>query len=384
MTFAMLAQSYLARCRETGDLADAARAEQAARRSLQIRTAHNLDAFSVLGQCLLTQHRFSEALQIAQAVLARRPDERQALYTAAEALMETGEYTAAKRTLEQDPRVYSDPFGRALRARLVEISGRPAQALRELEQAARQAETAISMPPTTAAWFFVRLGTLHASLGHAELARSSFGRALELFPQDYRAMAGIARLEACRQRWHEAIDWATRAAARVPAPDTLAILGDAFAGAGRAAEAEKQYALIDSMARLAKAQGAVYDRTRALFLADHRRRLDEAEVLARRELLHRHDIYTYDALAWVCFQRGRLLEADRAIRRAMASGTKDAVLYYHAGRIAAARGDRSRAQEMLARSLALNPEFHPSAPEIARRLLANMGAGPVRARVSDL
>src|SRR5437868_3509031 len=58
----LLAGAYLQHCRETGDLADAVRAERAARESLAIRVRHNVAARDMLGLSLFTQHRFAEAL----------------------------------------------------------------------------------------------------------------------------------------------------------------------------------------------------------------------------------------------------------------------------------------------------------------------------------
>src|SRR5689334_10658802 len=64
--YALLAGAYLQRGRETGDVADAVKAEQAARRSLKIRERGNAQALSLLASSLLTQHRFREALAAAE------------------------------------------------------------------------------------------------------------------------------------------------------------------------------------------------------------------------------------------------------------------------------------------------------------------------------
>ena len=61
-----LAGAYLARQRETGDIADAVRAEAAARRSLAILSRNNGGAWAKLARGLLTQHRFPEALDAAR------------------------------------------------------------------------------------------------------------------------------------------------------------------------------------------------------------------------------------------------------------------------------------------------------------------------------
>src|SRR4029078_10015062 len=71
---ARLASLYLQRSRETGDPRDAIRAEQAARRSMRNRDAHNTQAMQVLSSSLLAQRRFVEALRVARDVRDRTPD----------------------------------------------------------------------------------------------------------------------------------------------------------------------------------------------------------------------------------------------------------------------------------------------------------------------
>ena len=61
-----LAGAYLARQRETGENADAVRAEAAARQSLKILPRHNAIALNRLSRSLLAQHRFPEALDLAK------------------------------------------------------------------------------------------------------------------------------------------------------------------------------------------------------------------------------------------------------------------------------------------------------------------------------
>jgi len=80
-----------------------------------------------------------------------------------------------------------------------------------------------------------------------------------------------------------------------------------------------------------------------------------------------------NALAWALLANGREAEADAAIRTAMAIGTQDALLYYHAGTISEALGDESRAREMLTLALNLNPGFEPWQANRAREALRGLG-----------
>ncbi|HEU5169086.1 MAG TPA: hypothetical protein VFU46_01040 [Gemmatimonadales bacterium] len=58
---------------------------------------------------------------------------------------------------------------------------------------------------------------------------------------------------------------------------------------------------------------------------------------AEAELRERHDIYGWDVYAWALHEAGRHDEAERAMMRALAPGTRDPQLAAHARAIAAAR-----------------------------------------------
>jgi tetratricopeptide (TPR) repeat protein len=370
---AMLAQFYLQRVRETGDIADALKAEQAARASLSIRTRNNLSAAYALTQSLVTQHRFAEALRLADRIALADPASPQARRLCAEIRVELGDYKGAEAVLARKPILAEDGSLKALRARLLDLRGQSAQALPLLRQAQAEADRNMDLPRENVAWFHLRVGDLCASTGKVEEAEKAYREAVDLFPNDYKAMYALARLAAGRKQWQEAVTWGSRAAEIVPAPETLALTGDAYVEQGRTADAERQYRLCEAIGRLAKAQGVVYDRQRALFCADHNRHLNEALRLARRELKARRDIYAWDTLAWVSYKAflqsdktdgtgqspGLLAEAQASMKQALALGTQDARLYFHAACIARAAGKTTDAETLLTHSRALNAAFYP-------------------------
>ena len=98
----------------------------------------------------------------------------------------------------------------------------------------------------------------------------------------------------------------------------------------------------------------------AQFWCDHDRNLPEALDLARKELDVRHDVHSYDVLAWALCKNGRFKEAEAAMNQALKLGTADARFFYHAGMIQLGLGRSEKARAYLKRSLALNPGFSPS------------------------
>jgi predicted Zn-dependent protease len=86
----------------------------------------------------------------------------------------------------------------------------------------------------------------------------------------------------------------------------------------------------------------------------------------------RHDIYTWDILAWVLFKNDRVLEASEAMQKALALGTGDALLDFHGGMIEFQLGHTKQAQELFKRALSLNPQFHLVYAGLAREKLAQL------------
>jgi tetratricopeptide (TPR) repeat protein len=143
---------------------------------------------------------------------------------------------------------------------------------------------------------------------------------------------------------------------------------------GDTAAAERSYATVEYMGRVAAANGTTYGRQLALFYADHDRQPDAALRLAREDMRTRGGVYAEDALAWTLYRSGRLVAAKRAAARALRLGTEDASFHYHAGMIAAGLGRRQAATRHLTRALALNPHFDLRQAPRARTALAALDA----------
>lgn len=372
---AMLSHWHLERFRESSDGADAARAESAARASLAIRTHNNASAYFELSRALLAQHRFSAALEAAKQVA--RFDEvgwRQC----ADIRLELGDYAGAERDLARTKARGDDPSWLALRARMREIKGESRAQIALLQRAVTLAQANSATPAPAVAWFHERLGHARAMNGQSALAERSYQRALRVFPNDTRVLVALAKLHAAQGEWRAALAWGQKAAAQVPAPETLALVGDAYQALGEGSKARAQADLIERIAVLDRASGVTYDRQRALYLADRDLKLDEAVTLARGELRVRRDIYAYDTLAWTLFKRGHardLAAAASASKRALSQGTRDASLWFHAGLIDAARGQNDAARAGLERALAINPRFHATGAAQARAVLVRLERG---------
>jgi tetratricopeptide (TPR) repeat protein len=316
------------------------------------------------------KHEFREALETAERLRTQLPDDPVVYGLLGDAAVELGEYGRAEEAFQKmlDLRPGLASYSRA--AYLRELYG-DWQGATELMTRAVQAGNARNPEPL--AWCLVQLGNAHFNQGHLTEAEAAYQKALAVFPQYHQALAALGRVRGAQRRYPEAIGLQRQAIAAVPAPDAIAALGDLFSLTGKNEEAEKQYMLVEYIGQVNATNQATYDRQIALFYADHDRKLDEAVTLAEAELARRHDIYTYDTLAWVYYKKGRVAEAEKAMQQALRLGTQDASLLFHAGMIAYSLGKTNAAQDYLQRALVLNPYFSLRDPERVRTILSELG-----------
>ena len=368
--YVALASAFMRKSRESSDPGYYGRANAAVERALAL-DPNDYGALRTAPWVLLGLHDFQGALAAAERARAVEPEDWWNYGTLADARVELGDYAhalqAAQRMVDLRPGLPSYARAAFLRALFGDRAG--AIELLRLAVAAGSARE-----PEGRAWALVHLGHEYFATGDLAAAGRAYARALDVFPEYYLALSGLGRVRAAEGQLAAAGDLYCRAVARVPAPDLIAALGDVYAAAGDADEAERQYALVEYVGKVAEAVGTTYGRQLALFYADHDRRLPDALRLAEQEATMRGDIYTDDALAWALYKNGRPAPAARAAHRALRLGTEDALLEYHAGLIAAAAHHPRRAARHLRRALGLNPYFDLRQAPIARARLAALDA----------
>ncbi|HUK63751.1 MAG TPA: hypothetical protein VLV15_10460, partial [Dongiaceae bacterium] len=87
----------------------------------------------------------------------------------------------------------------------------------------------------------------------------------------------------------------------------------------------------------------------------------------------RHSILVADAYAWALYANGRYVKAATMSRFAMSLGTRNALIFFHAGMIDLRLGRRDGARSLLARAIATNPHFSILHAPVAARTLATLG-----------
>ena len=379
--YAGLGAAYFQRARETGDVSDYQLAEQSLTKSLDLASA-DFSADAALGtmaEVCMGEHRFAEALNYAQRALSLGTGDVSPFAIVGDAYADMGEYDKAgaaygrltPRDMTLSPRAAHARDSRI--SYLKFVAGDTGGAISLMKTAVTEGVEA-QLPSENLAWLYYELGEYETQAGDSASADSAYITALNIHPGDYRALAAMGKLRANNGRYAEAIVLYQKAIAIVPMPIFVAELGDLYAKSGNQAEAQKQYALVEYIGLLGHINQVLHNRDLALFYADHAMKLAEALDLAQKELEVRHDVYTWDALAWALYKNGKLPEAAEASEKAMRFGTRDSLLLFHAGMIAERMGQPEQARNELKEALQINPHFHLIYADTAQQRLAALEA----------
>lgn len=306
----MLAQQYMQRFREQYDLNDVARAERAARRSIQLQPQGNTSAEMTLASTRLAYHDFNDALVYERRAWQGEPFNANALAQIASLQMEIGRYPDAQATLARIPvRDADNPTVQSVRARYDELTGHLDRARTLIDAAARTIDSGVNNPAYDRSWFHMRAAQLAFEARDRESAEREFTIALQDDPNNATALLWQARFYIAYGRWHEALAAATRSADLYPLPQALGYKADAQRAVGDRSGAAQTDALIDAEARLFNVNG-INDRLLANYYAQHHIHLDRALQDARNDYRKRSDeIYSDDTMAQVLEALGRWKEA---------------------------------------------------------------------------
>ncbi|MFN8593285.1 MAG: tetratricopeptide repeat protein [Thermomicrobiales bacterium] len=367
----MLAQAYLQKVRETGDPSYYPKAETLFQQGLNANP-DNVDALVGLGTLALARHQFADALTWGERALAAEPSSVAAYGVVGDAQIELGRYDEAVTTIQAmvDHRPDQRSFARV--SYLRELMGDRDGAIAAMEEAV----AAGSSYAENIAWVQVQLGNLRFDGGDLAGADHDYAAALAAMPGYASALAGQAKVAAAEGSLDRAADLYGQAVRAIPLPEFLIAYGDVLNALGSTDEAKTQFALVAAIQQLYAASGVDTDLELALFTADYGDPQDLPRAIAQAEkaVATRKSVVAYDALSWVLYRGGDLDGAAAASEQALRLGTRSALMDFHAGMIAAARGERGRAITLLSSALDLNPHFSIRYAPEARQTLEQLTA----------
>ncbi|MFN8058423.1 MAG: hypothetical protein U0Q12_04610 [Vicinamibacterales bacterium] len=370
----LLGDALMRQARVTGNVGLTARAEEALKVALKVDPA-NYEAQRMLSTVYLSQHRFREALAMADRMTSIRAEDAWNYGVAGDAHIELGDYDQAFASFQKmmETKPSAPAYARASYA--LELQGDWRGALESM----RLSLAATSPIDVEAlAWHQAQIGDLLFAMGAVDEAARCYERGYVLFRDHPAIVAGLSKARAARGEYQSALDLNLALFARQPSPDIAGRIGDLHHVLGHEDEAERYYALAESGWRTDMPEPGYL----AAFLAERNRNIDEAVALAETQASWRRDIFTMDALAWAYFRAGRLPEAVDASKQARRTGTKNRVILYHAAAIEEAAGDRRAARRLVDAALDGHPHFDLIVAPEAAALRARLDAASALARRS--
>ncbi|MGI8435885.1 MAG: tetratricopeptide repeat protein [Chthoniobacterales bacterium] len=344
-----LGWAFIAKARLSSDPGFYDLAEQSARALLD-KAPKSPAGLLLLGHIYDAEHRFAAAEKIARQLTA----EREFVFDYAllgDALMEQGKLEEAVIAYQKmvDLKPCLQTYSRVAYMRWLK-----GDLLGAIGAAGFAVSAGGPREPEATAWAHTRLAFYQIQAGDYTHAENGVDRALQLAPNYAPALLMRGRLLLARGRVTDSLEPLREAAKISPLPDYLWTLSEALHAGGQTDEA----AGVD--AKLEKSGQAGDPRTFALFLSSRRDKPELALRLATAELETRKDVFTYDALAWAELANGQVEQARENSQRALAEGTQDARLFYHAGVIAASVHDTAGALKFLNQARAIEQTLLPS------------------------
>ena len=363
-----LAVAYLKMARATGAGSWYLMAEQAAERSLAELPFNNNTAVIVLARVAEARHDFTTGLRLAGE--ASGEDAIAIKVTSNLALGKVDEANkAAEALVNRIPTLGS----LTLRALVREAQGRDAEAIQDYQKALAAEEPG---EVGTSAKTRTYLGRFYARRGQLTQALALYQEALRLVPRYPLALVNLAELETRQKQYGAAEDSYSQVSVYAQGAATVF---DHIVDRGKArlrnlqgdAQGAKEW--LDKAEALLRQQTAVgnvnggfgHRRELARLLLERGRTEDVIEALAlmQAEVKIRRDSQTLDTLAWALSKSGRWSEAREVMAEALRWGIRDAGMFYRAGAIAKALGNRTESEAYLKRAREIDPTLDEQAQQ---------------------
>ena len=341
--------AFVAKARESFDPGFYKVAEQCAR-SIEKRNSQSQEAMLSRAHVLQNLHRFKES-----ETLARRLVQERGLSfdygLLGDALMEQGKLNDAVEAYQRMMNLKPDLHAYARAAHMRWLKGDLAGAIEAMQLAVSAASP---LDPESAAWVNTHLASYKFQAGRFAEAEQQCAAALSFQSNYAPALLLQGKMQLARNRFREAVDVLQSAAKLNPLPEYQWTFAEALRAAGRDNDASEIEARLRQL-------GATSDpRTLALFLATRHESPETALRFAQAELDSRSDVFTHDALAWSLAAAGNFNQAHREMQRALAEGTEDGRLFFHAAMVASQTDHAADTQRWFRKASGLSHLLLPS------------------------
>lgn len=385
--WANLGDALMQKARETLDSKMYGTIEQIYRQAWQIN-ATSVDATIGMAWVKGARHEFKDSIEWAKKAVALDPKNSAPYGIIGDAAVENGDYEEAldsyQKMLDLRPDISSYSRG----AYLIYQLGDARKGMWLMDKAIKAGAPFAE----NTAWCKAQLAVMLINEGIPQQADQMLTLALKQTPDNPHILAAMGQAKSAQRKYSDAIEFYKKAVAIAPQHNSLAALEELYRVTGKPDEAAKIAQEIEEVYQTRQAEHVHGgDRLLAQYYADRDMNLPEALKLAQGEYDNHKSLPTMDTLAWCLYKNGKLDEAEQMMQKVIEYGVLDPLtqqvvkhrvldpqMMFHAGMIAAKRGDRADAQRYLYNVLSRSPNFSPTGARIAAETLKQLGSMPMR------
>ncbi|WP_343485925.1 hypothetical protein [Allomuricauda sp. d1] len=294
MSFGHVASEYNRFFKSTGDITYLKKAEKALQKAVNIANINKEGYARALARNYISQHRFKEALQMAQladSIGGGKKDTQSLLF---DVHMELGNYGLAEKYLDSIKDMSS--FGFLIRiAKWSDYKGDLDSTIRFMEKAKKKAESSNSK--NLKLWSYTNLADYYGHAGRIDDSYRHYLKALSLDPQNAYAKKGIAWIVFSHEKNSvEALRILDAVTQSHQSPDYYLLKAEIAAFMGKENERIKN---LDEFYKQASnvAYGDMYNMHNIELYLSHTQQYDRALHLASKEVENRPTPESYNALA---------------------------------------------------------------------------------------
>ena len=342
-SFGVVGGEYSRYFQQTGDIAFLKKAEKSLKRAVDIANIGKPGFYRSLARNYISQHRFKEALQLADSAAAIGGDktETQSLYF--DVHMELGNYDVAESYLDSLKNM-SD-FGYMIRvAKWNDYKGDLDTTINFMEKARTKAE--LSKNNDLMLWSYTNLGDYYGHAGRIEDSYNHYLKALEIDNNNAYAKKGIAWIVFSNDKnSKEAIRILDSVTKTYDAPDYFLLKAEIADYSGddliRTKNLDEYFTRVKD-----KEYGDMYNAYNLGLYIGETKQYDSALILAQREVDNRPTPESYSWLGYSHLKNGDKEQAMKIMDTYVYGKTFEPALLYQAAEVYKANGKEDRVKEI--------------------------------------
>jgi tetratricopeptide (TPR) repeat protein len=356
-----LTEDYIQEARVTGDYAYYDKASLELLGKVLKNNPKNFDALTLKALILLSQHHFSDALDVGNQAVTINPYNAFIYGVLDDANLELGRYDSAIKMADKMTSIRPDLRSYARISYLREIFGDIPGAISAIKLAVSAGYPGLEQTE----WARMILGHLYEIEGQVDSAQMVYQKALLERPDYPFAIAGLGRIEKEKGNYPEAIKYFEKAKDLIVEYSFKDELTDLYRLNNEPSKGDQSAQdVIDELGgnlgdESQSIHGHYADKELAYaYLKTNPADLDKALKHALVEYDRRPDnIDVCEAVAWVRYKRGEYAQADTLINKALRTHSRNPVLLCHAGLIKVKAGEVTQGEALIKTAVEQDPYF---------------------------